>query len=611
MGLLPGLGPAGAAVFLTGANSAGKQLKATLLADRPLPIWAIPQPVAISEAVPHKYTKFLALDLAGTGTAALVKRNSLGVIQDCAVCDCDLVSALTTGHDRNPKGALIGTDLADAIGLNVDRSVGDPWEPVLRVNRAHLYHAFVRLVRGLEPMLRYARSFGYATIVVSCDWFDSEDAAALFIDAARSSGDDTSFVLVGSNHRYRAVLHCTEASAPGTATDSGNGVTSRGRTLTVTAQHETSYEIRHVSKNVFDLDDRTLADVLECRPTLIVIDEFVYSLYGLQLKAYAAAHINSVGLIRIDGTEPNKSWHQAEAICAAAIRFGLRRDGVVVAVGGGVTLDIAGLAASLYRRGVRYVRIPTTLVGLVDVGVGIKHAVNFESRKNILGTFYAPIASINDSSFLSSLPRRHLSCGIAEMVKIALICDACLFSMLEANVATLLASKFTAPKEVADECIARAERSMVNELHPNLFEHNLRRMVDFGHTFSPTLEMMSHNQLAHGEAVAVDMAMSTAIAVERRICDSTILERLLEIYREADLPAYHHLCRPEILCRSLEEARVHRGGDLNLVVPSAIGAATFLQDVGWKDIVRAVDRIVELQLEILEGGDNCSRSSLT
>jgi 3-dehydroquinate synthase len=193
-------------------------------------------------------------------------------------------------------------------------------------------------------------------------------------------------------------------------------------------------------------------------------------------------------------------------------QFGLvRRDEPVIAVGGGVLLDIAGLAANLYRRGVPYIRVPTTLVGLVDASVGAKTGINFEDRRNRLGTYYPPVAAYLDKSFLATLDTIEISSGLGEILKLAVIKDCRLFELLEQFGAELVDTKF-AGVACADEVINRATTGMMDELQPNLWEKNLERVVDFGHSFSPNIEMRSLRDNGRSrsprQAVTLDVLLS-------------------------------------------------------------------------------------------------------
>ena len=340
------------------------------------------------------------------------------------------------------------------------------------------------------------------------------------------------------------------------------------------------YTVRNVRYGTaFDASSPVVAELVRGRQVLLVMDDSVSRLYGSQIVGYLSQNTRFLGFTIVSGAEADKTLGALEHVCRALAAQGLDRNGVVVAVGGGVVLDIAGAAASLYRRGVRYLRVPTTIVGAVDVAVGIKQAVNFEKGKNLLGAFYPPIAAVVDRAFFQSLSGRAIACGIAEIIKMGLIRDRSLFVLLENYAKELLRSKFATPERIAIDTVVLAQAAMMDELEPNLFEDDLRRPVDFGHTFSPAMETASNYTLPHGEAVAIDMRISTAIAVMRKLCPPETLDRLCSLYRDTDLPLHDSTCTVETLNKGLEDARKHRAGNLNLVVPTSVGSGTFVQDV--------------------------------
>lgn len=360
--------------------------------------------------------------------------------------------------------------------------------------------------------------------------------------------------------------------------------------LRVEFERQLAYDVVETRGPAFDLADPTLADALEGRTVFAVIDRRVDALYGSALRAYAATALRCAGIHPLHAAEATKSLATVEEICAAAHAAGLPRDGVLLGIGGGVTLDQVGLAAALYRRGVRYARVPTTLVGIVDVGVGIKQAVNAEGRKSLLGAFYPAYVNLTDTSFLATLPEPAIACGLAEIAKVALICDPRLFELLEADGPALLASRLC-DHPSAREVIARAQVTMLDQLRDNLYEDDHARLVDFGHTFSPPLETRTGYALAHGEAVAVDMVLSTAIAAELGLCDETLLGRVAALLRSVALPVAHEALDRALALDAVAAARAHRDGALNLVVPCAVGAVAFVQDADAALLDAALARV--------------------
>ena len=364
-----------------------------------------------------------------------------------------------------------------------------------------------------------------------------------------------------------------------------HGVWCSGIDTVMKVARSVSYSIHRPPKGVFAAEDPTLRNVVRHRPVVIVGDSNVARLYGPAWSRYAGLHLNVLGDLRITSSECCKTLYQAEQICEFALRAGLPRDGILLAIGGGVTLDVVGFAASLYRRGIGYIRIPTTLVGLADVSVGIKQGVNAWNKKNLLGAFYPCVASVNDYRLLSTLPEKEIACGMAEIAKIALLRDEHLFRSLATSAEELLNSRFQQPSDIATEIGLRAELLMMEELAPNLFEGKLARLVDFGHTFSPAIEACSGYQIAHGHAVGIDMALSISVAVLRGLAPLRFLRSVVGLFERIGLPiAGQQLCSTRELWNSLESIRLHRAGALNLVVVRNPGEPIFLNDLDRREL---------------------------
>ena len=437
---------------------------------------------------------------------------------------------------------------------------------------------------GLKRWFEAASLLGVTRILFKNGLLDSGREWRDALSAVRSSGKESAEIFLlparelvmgvlkswrsgGSSHR--AVVLSESAGAA---------------TLTISCPRNISYSVVHPVRPVLDLENDALAGMVAGRPVLLVVDNTVQKLFGRRIKAYADQHLNCLGEVVVDGAEQRKAWDQVQKICSKAVRTGLPRNGVIVAFGGGVTLDLSGTAASLFRRGVPYLRIPTTLVGMVDTAVGIKQGFNFMSKKNVLGSFYPPLGVINDATFLASLPQAELSFGVAEIIKMAVVRDRDLIELLERNAALLLRNRFQSPPEKARRILLRAEQLMMQELQPNLFEACHARLADFGHTFSPGLERVSGYTMRHGYAVALDMLISTGVAVRRGFCKEGVFERMVRLYRAVGLPLQSSLITIEVLLGSARDACLHRSGTLNLVVPLDFGRATYLQDLEPEDL---------------------------
>jgi 3-dehydroquinate synthase len=365
-----------------------------------------------------------------------------------------------------------------------------------------------------------------------------------------------------------------------------------------------SYEVR-VCEDVFDVENTTLFGSATT-PTrgerrFVIIDANVERIYGDRVRKYLEHFGVEYRMFSVEVDETVKELDTATKIIAAVDAYGIdRRREPMIAIGGGVLLDIAGLVASLYRRGTPIIRIPTTLVGLVDAGVGVKTGVNFNGYKNRLGTYYPASLILLDRTFLATVDRRHIANGLAEILKMALIKDVELFELLEQHADALLDHRFQGDRRgggaVASEVVQRAIHGMLEELQPNLWEAELERVVDYGHTFSPTIEMYALPALLHGEAVSIDMALTTMIAWRRGLVSAGERDRIVAVIAALELPTWIELLDPQLLHRALMDTVRHRDGEQRLPLPVGIGGAVFVNDVAYGELAAAVDDLRVLRI---------------
>ncbi|MFK4070648.1 sedoheptulose 7-phosphate cyclase [Streptomyces sp. NPDC029674] len=367
----------------------------------------------------------------------------------------------------------------------------------------------------------------------------------------------------------------------------------------------TGYRV-DVTGGVFSPDNPLLAEYVAGRRVAAFVGPTVDRIYGERLREYLTTRLEpgSWSVHTIATGERNKSLTSVEEVCATAKAAGLDRHGVMLAVGGGIVADIVGFAASMYARGIRYIKVNTSLVGQVDVGVGVKTGVNALHTKNMFGAYHPAHASLNDPALLDTLPAREIRCGLAEIVKMAVILDGELFRTLERHPDAFLRTRPSAGAgakagggDVETYIVRTSMRLMMEELCPNLREHDLARLVDFGHTFSPVIETAGGHRLAHGEAVAVDMALSAHLALLLGLTDAETCERIVTLLERIGLPVYDAAtCTPELMTQALRASWQRRGRKLHLVVPTALGKAAFvdeLDDIPADTLRAALDALAE------------------
>ena len=322
---------------------------------------------------------------------------------------------------------------------------------------------------------------------------------------------------------------------------------------------------------------------------ILVADAAVDELYGDEIRRVLAGSHRQVATLVMQVSEKQKDLKTLEELVCSFEELGVRRrKDLIVAAGGGITLDVASLAANLFRRGIPCLRIPTTLVAEIDAGIGVKNAINFRKSKSRLGTYAAPYAVVIDPRFLLTLPDRQIRNGLAEALKISLVADPVLFELMERHSARLTISKLRC--EAGTELIRRSIRAMLLELSPNLYERTLDRSPDYGHTFSPVFEF-ALDDLQHGEAVALDMAIATMLAVVLGSLEIEDAERILGVQQALQLPIVRDEITVQMLERGVEDAKKHRGGRLRMPVLRGIGEVKFLDDVSHLQLHEALSLI--------------------
>ena len=252
------------------------------------------------------------------------------------------------------------------------------------------------------------------------------------------------------------------------------------------------------------------------------------------------------------------------------------RHSYLVAIGGGAVLDMVGFAASVGHRGIRHVRIPTTVLSQNDSGVGVKNGINYFGKKNFIGCFAPPVAVINDTVFLTTLHERDWRAGVAEAIKVALIKDAPFFDWLEAHATAINQRDLDIMTELVFECAKWHCDHIAGGNDP--FERGSARPLDFGHWAAHKLEQLTHFELRHGEAVAIGIALDITYAVETGLLDATAGERILNVISSYGFDLFHPALLDETASRinptliaGIDEFREHLGGELCITLIDRIG----------------------------------------
>jgi 3-dehydroquinate synthase len=330
------------------------------------------------------------------------------------------------------------------------------------------------------------------------------------------------------------------------------------------------------------------------RRCLMVIDQTVYGLYRQQIDQYFAHYQIDLTVFQVSIKEPEKTLRTFEKIVDAFADFGLVRKEPVLVVGGGLTTDVAGFACSAYRRKTNYIRVPTSLIGLIDASVAIKVAVNHGKLKNRLGAYHASQKVILDFSFLGTLPIDQIRNGMAELIKIAVVGNQEIFELLEEHGAALLHSRFgylngtPELQAVGHRLTYKAIQVMLELEVPNLHELDLDRVIAYGHTWSPTLELTPEPPMLHGHSVNIDMAFTATIAQLRGYISVEDRNRILGLMSRLGLAIDSPYLTPELLWKATEAITRTRDGLQRAAAPRPIGQCVFMNDLTRSELDNAL-----------------------
>ena len=226
--------------------------------------------------------------------------------------------------------------------------------------------------------------------------------------------------------------------------------------------------------------------------------------------------------------EKTKSFHSINFYLDKLLSKNYNRNDLIISVGGGITCDVVGFIASIYKRGINFINIPTTLLAQVDSAIGGKTGVNSTHGKNLIGSFYQPRLVISDTKFLESLPKKEIVCGYAEILKHAIIKDKNFFRWLKKNTRNILSKKIS-------YIIPAIKKSCEIKMHfvkSDVKEKYVRMILNFGHTFAHAIEVKNNysKNLTHGEAVLAGIILATRLSVFLKICDIRVLREIEKIY---------------------------------------------------------------------------------
>jgi 3-dehydroquinate synthase len=350
---------------------------------------------------------------------------------------------------------------------------------------------------------------------------------------------------------------------------------------TITVNASKTYDIL-IGAELLDNVGFTIKKTAGGQTAAIITDDNVSALYGKRLADTLENNGYRVVQYIFPHGEASKNADTFLSVLNFLAEEKFSRADIVIALGGGVTGDLAGFAASCYMRGIKLVQIPTTLLAMVDSSVGGKTAINLSAGKNLAGAFYQPELVVCDISLLSTLTAEAFRDGCAEIIKYGVLADEKLFNSLEMPINKQSEDVITRCAEIKRDIVAEDE-----------FERGSRKLLNLGHTIGHAIESLSGYEISHGRAVAAGMAVETRIAVRMGMCEANCLQDILEMLRRYELSA-NTSYEADKLAKACLSDKKRDGGSLTMILPVKIGKCV-LKEVP----VNELESLIRLGLEAL------------
>jgi len=369
----------------------------------------------------------------------------------------------------------------------------------------------------------------------------------------------------------------------------------------------------HFTRKVFSQENKILLETLTSKKSsagsdkaMVVIDRGVIDHHPdliSKIDAYFAENDGRIHkceetLIVPGGEEVKNTSDWTQLVLAKINEFKIDRHSYVLAIGGGAVLDMVGFAASIAHRGIRLIRMPTTVLSQNDSGVGVKNGINLFGKKNFIGSFSTPHAVISDFEFLKTLDERDWISGIAEAIKVALIKDRGFFKFLEAKTVSLNKRDEKTIEEVIIRC---AEIHMDHISSGDPFEEGSSRPLDFGHWAAHKLEQISNYDLRHGEAVAIGICLDCTYSFLKGWLAETKWRRIISLFQALNFEIYsQHLVETGddnrlYVLGGLEEFREHLGGELTIMMLKNIGTGKEVNKIDQDKMIEAIAHLEKSQ----------------
>lgn len=360
------------------------------------------------------------------------------------------------------------------------------------------------------------------------------------------------------------------------------------KTIRLKTQSRT-YEIK-TGNRLLDSLGRFLKSPCFGQDAYIITNAALKRRYGARLDRALQSAGYSARFFLIPDSETSKSLNIASSVIKDLAAYDKNKRIFIVAFGGGVIGDVAGFIASIYKRGIPFIQIPTTLLAQVDSSIGGKTGVDLEAGKNLIGTFYQPAFVLSDVQLLKSLDKRQLRSGLAEVIKYAAIMDAGLFRYLEKNTHRILESDLKAIEYVVGKCAGLKARIVQQDEKE---QKGIRTILNFGHTIGHAIEAACcYKRYSHGEAIALGMLVSSDLSYKLGMLGKKAVQRMEKLIIKAGLPVKLNKVNPQSIIRAHYRDKKFIGRKNRFVLLTDIGRCKVRQNISLKAIRESLKKIL-------------------
>jgi 3-dehydroquinate synthase len=323
---------------------------------------------------------------------------------------------------------------------------------------------------------------------------------------------------------------------------------------------------------------------LQGKKIFFITDKNVYKLHKSEIdRIYSSCKQKEVYLFH--ATEKNKSYAELGKILSQLIIKNFQRDSVIVAIGGGIVGDIAGFAASVFMRGIKFIQLPTTLLAAVDSSVGGKTGINFGNTKNLIGAFHQPSLVLADTSFFDTLPKEEIICGIGEIIKYGFISTTKIFDFITDNFQKILELDYFVTEKIVAESI-RIKGAVVKTDEKEL---GLRKILNFGHTFAHAFEITSGHRIKHGQAVIMGIACALFLSRNKKLMSKEEFSHAITLVEKTKPYISTKGISHSDLIPIMKRDKKNRDGKIKFVLLKSIGEVLIDVDARTVEIEKAIN----------------------